>query len=118
MSDDAASNRPRQPPFPPPRGACAPGSAAAGPQLSTVVAREVELIVNARASGTSGRDVLADATAALRDAGARVRSHLTAVAGSQRSSLVARIASWSRFNSSCSASLMTCGRAPARRPRG
>ena len=44
----------------------------------TVVAREVELIVNARASGSSGRDVLGQATAALRDAGARVRSHLTA----------------------------------------
>ena len=51
------------------------------PAPLTVVAREVELIVNARASGSSGRDVLGEATAALRDAGARVRSHLTADEG-------------------------------------
>ncbi len=47
------------------------------PAALTVVGREVELIVNGRASGSAGRDVLADATAALRDAGARVRSHVT-----------------------------------------
>jgi len=43
-----------------------------------VVRREVELIVNGHASGSSRGDVLADATAALRDAGARVRAHVTA----------------------------------------
>jgi diacylglycerol kinase (ATP) len=44
-----------------------------------VVGREVELIVNARASGTGGADeVVARATAALRHAGARVRAHVTA----------------------------------------
>jgi diacylglycerol kinase (ATP) len=43
-----------------------------------VVAREVELVVNARASGSADRDVLAEATAALRAAGARVRANLTA----------------------------------------
>ena len=46
-----------------------------------VVAREVELVVNARASGNAGADVLAQATAALSAAGARVRSHLTADEG-------------------------------------
>jgi len=46
-----------------------------------VVAREVELIVNARASGSLGGDVVAQATAALRAAGARVRAHLTADEG-------------------------------------
>jgi diacylglycerol kinase (ATP) len=44
----------------------------------TVVAREVELVVNGRASGTAGPEVLARATAALRASGARVRAHLTA----------------------------------------
>ncbi len=67
--DSRRSLRPAAPARPAPRRR---------PAALTVVAREVELIVNARASGTSGRDVLADATAALRDAGARVRSHLTA----------------------------------------
>jgi diacylglycerol kinase (ATP) len=44
-----------------------------------VVAREVELIVNARASGADSTDlVLARATSALRSAGARVRAHVTA----------------------------------------
>jgi diacylglycerol kinase (ATP) len=51
------------------------------PAPLTVVGREVELVVNARASGNSGDDLLAGATAALRDAGARVRSHLTADEG-------------------------------------
>jgi diacylglycerol kinase (ATP) len=44
-----------------------------------VVGREVELIVNGRASGTDGAgQVVARATAALRHAGARVRAHVTA----------------------------------------
>jgi diacylglycerol kinase family enzyme len=44
-----------------------------------VVGREVELIVNGRASGNGGAsEVVARATAALRDAGARVRAHVTA----------------------------------------
>jgi diacylglycerol kinase (ATP) len=44
-----------------------------------VVGREVELIVNGRASGTGGAgEVVARATAVLRDAGARVRAHVTA----------------------------------------
>jgi diacylglycerol kinase (ATP) len=47
----------------------------------TVVAREVELIVNGRASGTSGPEVLERATAVLRAAGARVRAHVTADEG-------------------------------------
>src|SRR5918997_2351377 len=51
------------------------------PATLTVVGREVELVVNARASGNSGGDLLAGATAVLRDAGARVRSHLTADEG-------------------------------------
>jgi diacylglycerol kinase (ATP) len=48
------------------------------PGVLTVVAREVELIVNGRASGTSGAEVLERATAVLRAAGARVRAHVTA----------------------------------------
>jgi len=44
----------------------------------TVVGREVDLVVNGRASGTAGADVVAAATAALRNAGARVRAHVTA----------------------------------------
>jgi diacylglycerol kinase (ATP) len=44
----------------------------------TVVGREVDLVVNGRASGTAGADVVAAATAALRSAGARVRAHVTA----------------------------------------
>ena len=43
----------------------------------TVVGREVELVVNGRASGTAGADVVTAATAALRAAGARVRAHVT-----------------------------------------
>jgi len=44
-----------------------------------VVGREVELIVNARASGTGGpAAVVGRATSVLRDAGARVRAHITA----------------------------------------
>jgi diacylglycerol kinase family enzyme len=44
-----------------------------------VVGREVELIVNGRASGTGGAgEVVARATAVLHDAGARVRAHVTA----------------------------------------
>src|SRR5215216_1560111 len=44
----------------------------------TVVSRGVELIVNGRASGTAGGDVVARATAALQAAGARVRVNVTA----------------------------------------
>jgi diacylglycerol kinase (ATP) len=44
----------------------------------TVVAREVELVVNGRASGTAKAAVLERATAALQAAGARVRAHVTA----------------------------------------
>jgi diacylglycerol kinase (ATP) len=44
----------------------------------TVVGREVELVVNGRASGTAGAEVLERATAALTEAGARVRAHVTA----------------------------------------
>jgi diacylglycerol kinase family enzyme len=54
-----------------------PRAAARRPAL-TVVAREVELIVNGRASGTSGGAVVERATAALRAAGARVRVNVTA----------------------------------------
>jgi diacylglycerol kinase family enzyme len=47
------------------------------PARLTVVAREVELVVNGRASG-AGAAVLERATAALSAAGARVRAHVTA----------------------------------------
>ena len=53
-----------------------PAPARRRPALA-VVAREVELVVNGRASGNAGGAVVADATAALRDAGARVRAHVT-----------------------------------------
>ncbi len=44
-----------------------------------LVRREVQLVVNGRASGAGGADeVVARATSALRDAGARVRAHVTA----------------------------------------
>jgi diacylglycerol kinase (ATP) len=43
-----------------------------------VVSREVELVVNGRASGTAKAEVLERATAALRAAGAQVRAHVTA----------------------------------------
>ena len=44
-----------------------------------VVGREIELIVNARASGNGGaNEVVERATSVLRDAGARVRPHVTA----------------------------------------
>ena len=47
--------------------------------LLSVVRREVQLVVNARASGADGPgDVVADATRALRAAGARVRALVTA----------------------------------------
>jgi diacylglycerol kinase (ATP) len=65
-------------PLPPQRHDAPPRPARRRPAALTVVGREVELVVNARASGNSGSDLLAEATAALRDAGARVRSHLTA----------------------------------------
>jgi diacylglycerol kinase (ATP) len=56
----------------------APAVARRRPRL-VVVGREVELIVNARASGTGGAgEVVARATAVLRAAGARVRAHVTA----------------------------------------
>jgi diacylglycerol kinase family enzyme len=48
------------------------------PVALTVVAREVELVVNGRASGAAKAEVLERATAALRSAGARVRAHVTA----------------------------------------
>jgi diacylglycerol kinase (ATP) len=48
------------------------------PDGLTVVSREVELVVNGRASGTAKADVLERATAALRAAGATVRAHVTA----------------------------------------
>jgi diacylglycerol kinase (ATP) len=61
------------PPHPPVR--------ARRPRL-TVVQREIELIVNARASGNGGAAaVAARATAALRDAGGHVRAHVTADEG-------------------------------------
>lgn len=57
----------------PPRPALRPGRAPL-----VVVRREVQLVVNARASGANGSgEVVARATSALRDAGARVRSLLT-----------------------------------------
>jgi diacylglycerol kinase (ATP) len=62
--------RPHTPPHPPVR--------TRRPRL-TVVQREVELIVNARASGNGGATaVAARAIAALRDAGGHVRAHVTA----------------------------------------
>ena len=54
------------------------GAAAAAPGRLTVVSREVELVVNGRASGTAKAEVLERATAALRAAGATVRAHVTA----------------------------------------
>ena len=48
------------------------------PAHLTVVGREVELVVNGRASGTAKAEVLERATAALRAAGASVRAHVTA----------------------------------------
>jgi diacylglycerol kinase (ATP) len=48
------------------------------PAALTVVSREVELVVNGRASGAAGAEVLERATAALSAAGAQVRAHLTA----------------------------------------
>jgi diacylglycerol kinase (ATP) len=47
------------------------------PAHLTIVRREVELVVNGRASG-AGSETVARATTALRAAGARVRVHLTA----------------------------------------
>jgi diacylglycerol kinase (ATP) len=44
----------------------------------TVVSREVELVVNGRASGTAKAEVLERASAALQAAGATVRAHVTA----------------------------------------
>ena len=54
----------------------APAPARRRPALA-VVAREVELVVNGRASGNAGGAVVAEATTVLRDAGARVRAHVT-----------------------------------------
>ena len=60
----------------------APAAPAPAPARSrarlTVVGREVELVVNGRASGTAKAEVLERATAALSAAGANVRAHVTA----------------------------------------
>ena len=60
----------------------APAAPAPAPARSrarlTVVGREVELVVNGRASGTAKAEVLERATAALSAAGASVRAHVTA----------------------------------------
>jgi len=56
-----------------------PAPAASRPRALTVVRREVELIVNAHASGAA--DVAAKALDALSAAGARPRLHVTADEG-------------------------------------